>query len=90
MPARGFDSFRVPSMMVGFDSQQTGGGASLYKNNGHCSSFFGVFDLRGVSHILMVFTVAGFIHCLWFHCLAASREPTSSRSVSLLRVNPLG
>ena len=49
MPARWFESFRVPSMMVGFDSQQTGGGASLYKNNGHCSSLFGVFVLRGGS-----------------------------------------
>ena len=31
MPARGFDSFRVPSMMVGFDSQQQVGEPACIK-----------------------------------------------------------
>ena len=30
----------------------------------------------------MVIDTASYIHCHWFHCLAASREPTASRSVS--------
>ena len=50
MPARGFDSFRVPSMMVGFDSQQQVGEPTWPSGkSGHCSSLSGVFDLCGGS-----------------------------------------